>query len=180
MFWRIVALACVLGSVRPATRAAVEDPGECPGASDRPISYTVDPAFDADEHALIQQAMRAWERGTGDRVRFAPGGRDLVIVKVDRAEALEPWDPDWSQHIALTKAGHIWIVDNGVTDPGLFRALVMHEIGHHLGLAHVEDTPLTYMHSRINDTPEELRTRVRLPERDGHDFCAVHRCTCAF
>jgi len=179
VFWRIVALACLLGSTRPGAGAAVDDPGECPGVCERPVSYTVDAGFDPDQRALIEQAMHAWERGTGGRVCFAPGGRDLVVVKVDRSEDLQPWDPDWSQHIALSKAGHIWIVDESVPAPGLFRALAMHEIGHHLGLGHVEDTPLTYMHSRIDDTPEDLRARARLPERDARDFCAAHRCTCA-
>jgi hypothetical protein len=179
VFRRIIALACLLGSVRPGAGKVVADPGECPGVCERPISYTLDAGFDPDQRALVEQAMHVWERGTGGRVCFAQGGRDLVIQKVGRPEDLEPWDADWSQHIALSKAGHIWIVDDSVSDAGTFRALLMHEIGHHLGLGHVEDTPMSYMHSRVNDTPEELRVHPRLPERDGRDFCAEHRCICA-
>jgi hypothetical protein len=123
--------------------------------------------------------MRVWERGTGGRVCFEPGGRDLVLEKVANAEQLKPLDPDWAKHVALTEGGHIWLVQSGVSDPGGFRALVVHELGHHLGLGHVEDTPLTYMHSSIADTPEELRLHGRLPERDARDFCATQRCTCA-
>jgi hypothetical protein len=179
VFWRFFALLCVLGFAGAGASRPVDEPGDCPGACVDPIDYTLDPRFDADERALIEQAMHVWERGTGQRVCFAPGGRDLVFEKVESAEELQPWDPDWSQHVALTKGGHVWIVESGVSDPGAFRALVIHEIGHHLGLGHVEDTPLTYMHSSVNDTPEELRVRAHLPERDGREFCAVRRCTCA-
>ena len=180
MFRRILALACLLGSSGPGARGAVDDPRECPGVCEQPIAYTLDDGFDGAQRALLEQAMHAWERGTGGRVCFAPGGADLVVHKLERAEELSPWDPDWAAHIALSKGGHIWIVDSTVSDPGELRALGVHEIGHYLGLGHVEDTSLTYMHSRIDDTPEELRKHARLPERDGRDFCAAHRCTCAF
>ena len=179
MFWRLFALACILGSAGAGASRVVDDPAECPGVCDRSIAYTIDAGFDADQRSLIEQAMRVWERGTGERVCFSPGGRDLVFEKIDRAEQLAPWDPDWAQHIALTKGGHVWIVGTSVSEPGEFRALAVHEIGHHLGLGHVEDTPMTYMHSSINDTPEPLRMVGRLPERDRRDYCAAQRCTCA-
>jgi len=179
VLWRLVAFGCVLGSAGAGASQAITDPEDCPGVCAQPIDYTIDSDFDADERGLIEQAMRVWQRGTGGRVCFEPGGRDLVIEKLDRCEQLLPLDPDWSKHVALTEHGHIWLVEPSVSDPGEFRALVVHEIGHHLGLGHVEDTPLTYMHSSIADTPEELREHARLPERDARDFCAAHRCTCA-
>ena len=179
MLWRLVAFGCVLGSAGAGASQAISDPEDCPGVCAHPIDYTIDSDFDADERGLIEQAMRVWQRGTGGRVCFEPGGRDLVIEKLDRCEQLLPLDPDWSKHVALTQGGHIWLVEPSVSGPGEFRALVVHEIGHHLGLGHVEDTPLTYMHSSIADTPEELREHARLPERDARDFCAAHRCTCA-
>ena len=74
----------------------------------------------------------------------------------------------------------IWIVAARIDDPGEYRALVVHELGHHLGIGHIEDTPMTYMHSTINDTPQALWTNARLPTRDARAFCEVHRCTCAY
>ena len=65
-----------------------------------------------------------------------------------------------------------------VDDPGEYRALVVHELGHHLGIGHIEDTALTYMHSTINDTPTEMWLHPRLPPRDARAYCEVHRCTC--
>jgi len=168
-----------LGSAGAGASQAISDPEECPGVCAHPIDYTIDPDFDPAEGALIEQAMRTWQRGTGGRVCFEPGGRDLIVEKLDRPEQLQPLDPDWAKHVALTEHDHIWLVEPGVSGPGEFRALMMHELGHFLGLGHVEDTELTYMHGSIADTPEELREHARLPERDARDFCAAHRCTCA-
>ncbi len=169
-----------MGSVGAGSVDTVHDPSACPGECDRTIAYSLDPQFNSDEQALIEQAMRVWERGTGGRVCFAPGGRDLVIDKLDRSDELQPWDPDWPRHVALTKGGRIWIVATRVDDPGEYRALVVHELGHRLGIGHIEDTTATYMHSTINDTPQELWKNAKLPERDARAFCEAHRCTCAY
>jgi hypothetical protein len=159
---------------------SVRDPAACAGECERPIAYSLDPQFNADERELIAGAMRVWEKGTAGRVCFAPGGRDLVIEKLDRSDQLQPWDADWPRHVALTKGGRIWIVAARIDDPGEYRALVVHELGHHLGIGHIEDTAMTYMHSTINDTPQDLWTHAQLPTRDARAFCEVHRCTCSF
>jgi hypothetical protein len=158
---------------------SVRQPTACPGECEQPISFSLDPQFNEDERTIIEEAMAIWQHGTGGRVCFASGGRDLVIEKLDRSDQLQPWDPDWTRHVALTKSGRIWIVAARIDDPGEYRALVVHELGHHLGIGHIEDTSMTYMHSTINDTPQDLWTNAHLPERDGRAFCAVHRCTCA-
>ena len=115
----------------------------------------------------------------GGRVRFVPGGHDLVIERLERADQLKPWDPDWREHVALAKGDRIWIVAPRIEDAGEYRALAVHELGHHLGIGHIEDAAATYMHSVITDTPSELRRRIRLPERDAREYCQVARCTCA-
>ena len=46
--------------------------------------------------------MRVWERGTGGRVCFAPGGRDLVVEKLDRSEDSAALGP----RLALARRAH--------------------------------------------------------------------------
>jgi hypothetical protein len=176
---RIAAVACLAGSLGGGVGESVRDPGACAGRCARPIGYSLDARFPADERESIEEAMRVWEEGTSGRVRFVPGGRDLTIERLDRSDQLAPWDPDWQGHVALTEGGRIWIVAARVPDRGEFRALVVHELGHHLGLGHIEDASATYMHSMITDTPEDLRQNPRLPVRDARAFCEVARCTCA-
>jgi hypothetical protein len=178
VFRRTLAFACLSSALGAGPGDAVRDPGACTGVCDQPIRYSLDSRFDADERSLIRDAMGVWERGTGGRVCFASGGKDLVIEKLDRSDELAPYDPDWPRHVALTKGGRIWIVAPRIDDPGEYRALAVHEIGHHLGIGHIEDTARTYMHSTINDTPLDLWTHARLPERDGRAFCEVHPCRC--
>ena len=179
MFRHILAIACLFGSLGAGTGETVYDPGACEGECERPIAYTLDRQFNVDEQRVIDEAMRVWERGSGGRVRFAAGGDDLVIEKLDRSDQLRPFDPDWPQHVALTRGGRIWIVAARIDDAGEYRALIVHELGHYLGIAHIEDTPMTYMNSTINDTPVELWKHARLPQRDARAFCEVHKCTCA-
>ncbi|MGD0675816.1 MAG: hypothetical protein ABSC94_10385 [Polyangiaceae bacterium] len=177
---RTIAFACLVSSLGAGASESVHDPSACAGECDHPIAYSLDVQFNADERELIADAMRVWERGTGGRVCYEPGGRDLVIEKLERSDQLQPWDSEWPRHVALTKGSRIWIVAARIDDPGEYRALVVHELGHHLGIGHIEDTPMTYMHSTINDTPQELWANPRLPARDARAFCDIRRCTCAF
>jgi hypothetical protein len=175
----ILAIACLFGSLGAGTGETVYDPGACEGASERPVAYTLDPRFNADERRVIGEAMQVWARGSGGRVAFVEGGQDLVIEKLDSSEELRPFDPDWPQHVALTRGDRIWIVAARIDDAGEYRALIVHELGHFLGIGHIEDTPMTYMHSTINDTPVDLWKHAHLPQRDARAFCEARKCTCA-
>lgn len=157
----------------------VSDPGTCAGACERRIGYSLDPHFTADERTIIEDAMRLWERGTRQRVCFTPGGHDLAIERLASSSELEPWDPDWGNHVGLAQGKRIWIVAPRIEGPGEYRALVVHELGHYLGVPHIEDTSTTFMHSVLTDTPRGLWTDGALPVRDARAFCTVNRCRCA-
>jgi hypothetical protein len=156
----------------------------CPGRCDAKVHYVVDDEFNDDEQEVIAEAAAAWERGSGGRVCFsrtsAKETADLQFIRLAQQSDLEPQDPEWRHHVALCKGSKIWIVPSKIDERGEYVALVIHEIGHHLGLPHIEDAKDTYMHSTINDTPRELWTTPQIPERDRHEYCAVRSCFCAW
>jgi hypothetical protein len=171
-------IAFLLGSLGAGAGETVSDANACPAPCENAVAYNLDPSFNADEQQLIAEGARVWEAGTGGRVCFVEGGDDLTFIRLERQSDLEPYDPDWPRHVALNKGNRIWIVAAEVDDPGEYRALVIHEIGHYLGLGHIEDTAATYMHGTINDTPRSMWKHASLPERDRRAYCTAHKCVC--
>jgi hypothetical protein len=158
----------------------VPDSASCPGRCETRIAYKLDPKFSEEERGLVHEGMKVWEKGTGGRVCFAEGGDDVEFIRLEKQSELKPIDDEWPNHVALCKSGKIWIVASKMETHGEYIGVVVHELGHHLGLRHIEDVQATYMHSTINDTPRELWTDPQLPERDRREFCAIHGCTCAW
>jgi hypothetical protein len=168
----------VMGSAGAAPGTRVPDSADCPGVCEVHVGYSVDPSFSDEERGVIADAARAWERGSNGRVCFYAGGRDLSFVRVEEPRDLAPEDPDWAKHVALCKAGRIWFVASRVDDRDEYVALAIHEIGHFLGLSHIEDTTETFMHSTISETPDNLRAAGEIPERDRRELCRVRACVC--
>jgi hypothetical protein len=177
---RSLVVLLFVGSAGVGVGARVADGTECPRTCETSIGYSLDARFDDDERGAIAQAARAWERGSGGRVCFHTGGQDVQFIRVDTQEDLRPVDPEWSRHVALTKGKKIWIVPSKVEDHGEYVALAIHELGHFLGLSHVEDTRETYMHQIIDDTPDDLRKDPQIPPRDRRELCRARGCVCAF
>ena len=177
-YLRPLCIAFVLGTVGAGVGPKVPDALSCPGRCETKIGYQLDPQFDDDEQAIIAEAAGAWEHGSGGRVCFSRGGHDIQFIRLDRQSELEPQDSEWRHHVALCKGNKIWLVPSKIDERGEYVALVIHEIGHHLGLPHIEDAKDTFMHSTINDTPHALWVTPVLPERDRREFCSVRSCSC--
>ena len=177
---RPFSLLFVLATLGAGSGPKVPDAAECPGRCEMHLGYDVDARFDPGERAVIAQGIDAWERGSGGRVCFSPGGHEVEFIRLEKQADLAPQDPDWSHHVALTKGNRIWLVPSKVDERGEYVALVIHEIGHRLGLPHIEDARDTYMHSTINDTPHALWTSFDLPARDRREYCAVRGCVCTW
>ena len=175
---RWFAVALVMGSAGAGLGAKVPDSAACAGQCELRVGYRVDPMFSDDERMVIAEAARAWERGSNGRVCFYEGGHDLSFYRINDPRDLEPEDPDWAKHVALCKAGRIWFVAPRVDDREEYVALAIHEIGHFIGLSHIEDTKTTFMHSTISETPLPLRASGEIPERDRREFCKVRGCVC--
>ena len=176
---RPLLFAFLIGSAGAGLGTKVSDSAACPGSCETTIRYALDPRFGEEEQGIIAEAAAAWEQGTGGRVCFQKGGSDLEFIRLDEQKGLEKEDPEWQRHVALCKNGRIWLVPSKVDDRDEYVALAIHEIGHHIGLSHIEDTQATYMHSTINDTPRWLKANAAIPERDRREFCRVHACICA-
>ena len=177
---RPVALVFVLATTGAGAGPRVADPAECPGRCEARLGYQIDPRFSAAEQQILAEGMAAWEQGSFGRVCFEPGGHDVEFIRLEHQSELEPQDPEWAHHVALTKGTRIWLVPSKVDERGEYVALVIHELGHRLGLPHIEDARDTYMHSTINDTPRELWESAAIPARDRVELCAVRTCTCAW
>jgi hypothetical protein len=177
---RSLVVLLFVGSAGVGVGSRVADGTECPRTCDTSIGYKLDARFDADERDVIAEAARAWERGSGGRVCFHAGGQDVEFIRVATQEDLRTVDSDWSRHVALTKGKKIWIVPSKIEDRGEYVALAIHELGHFLGLSHVEDTRETFMHQVIDDTPDDLRKNPQIPPRDRRDLCRARGCVCAF
>ena len=140
-------------------------PGACEGTCERPIAYTLNPQVDADRQRMIDEAMRVWGGG-GLRVRFSPGGRDLVI---ERARSLRPaaaLGPGLPQHGA-----HEGRADSGsgsrIDDPGEARALICTNWAwprHRRHRRHADDVHAQHEFERHAARPLE---HARLPQRDA-------------
>jgi hypothetical protein len=106
--------------------------------------FSVDPAFSAEEFAVIREAAENWQIATGERIDlyYGSGGPHIARVTLDEAHKstnlrmLEglylPGHPD---RILLVYD----IMGDVHTHRDLWLVVAMHEFGHHFGLVHDPD-----------------------------------------
>lgn len=159
--------------------------------------YTyIDPKFSPEETAYIVEALQEWDCSTKHLVRFvsvsneknanlliqATDGNNPLIKEADKRINVEKKliedDPNRNNdihysavglHIGYTNPAVIFIVEDRMDGPYEVRGIILHEIGHDLGLDHIRDTnSVMYINRSLGS--------AHITILDLQAFCAIHSC----
>jgi hypothetical protein len=128
--------------------------------------------FTAEQLAIIGQSTAAWQSALGEHVQFVfvsgKGPQSLIVIRPVELATIEAETGNSAQtHWMPTERGGAIDIAHDV-DAKTFRMLVMHELGHALGLEH--GPPNTVMFERLEHNPG------RVTCADVWQFCEANGC----
>lgn len=132
---------------------------------------------------VIVQAMTAWATGTGGRVKwervYNPTNLAILTFEAFGDDDLESVD---AKNDALTLGlfnpgtNEIRIATRRIKSGRMFRAVLVHELGHALGLIHNNHSVLTWMRPSVEQIPEELVNTPFIPAPDIQAYWRLDNC----
>lgn len=147
------------------------------------IQFHGDTSFTKEERKEIELAMDTWAGVTSGLVGFTVAWdvdwqSTASIVEHENDSLISRVDPSnpYFQDGAIGRVAeiggrpaHVWIVADRCNQLGVFRQVVIHELGHILGMLHTKD-PDSIMY------PSTSQKQTCLNKADMEEYCRVNRC----
>lgn len=178
-FSRVVMGLVVLALMSCATHTAskprevteVRMLNQCKTVRDMPVAIDQDEWTDVELKSIIA-ALKVWTYGTGGRLHWV----SVTDENLERALILEKIEPNVLGYHA--KRGNlISLMPSRSANEKVFAGVVIHEVGHALGLAHNDKNTMTFMHANMGDVPPSLLEHPQLPEADIEAYWAMDKCS---